>query len=302
MWLLISLVFLALGAGVGAGCGGESEPGGDADADADTDADTDADADGDSDGDSDADGDADDRPVVRIHVRSTNAPFEHADAWSGQTPRDYASGYRSFRVLREAGDPDPVVVFDHGDGFVEAGYGDGEDTVVGTAVAAELPAGRYTLGQTVMSHVRWTVDTTMHAQGSDLPGELETLQVLSDGTTIDGETHDHGWARTVFRAGVLEVPRESEDGVLGAQRPGSDISVELVGDETIFTFPIDLEVVPGAADDVDMVFEVNSHECFRWEDQEGDGYSPGVFDTEPAAYEPVRQFGANSFRVTMDPR
>jgi hypothetical protein len=290
--------------GIACGDDGDAGPDADGDADADGDTDLDADADGDADSDSDsdadADGDADDRPVVRIHVRSSHAPFEHADDWSGQTPRAYASGYRRFSVLRDADDPDPVVVFDHGDEFVEATYGDGDDTVVGSAVAAELPAGHFTIGRTVMSHVRYLVDTTLHYEGSDLPGELDNVHVLSDRTTWDGETHDQGWYQTIFRAGAFEVPQEGQDGPLGAQSPGSGIGVEVVDGETVFTFPIDLEVMPDVGADVDMVFGVNHHESFRWEDVAGEGYADGVFDTAPPLYEPVRQFGANSFTVTVD--
>jgi hypothetical protein len=59
--------------------------------------------------------------------------------------------------------------------------------------------------------------------------------------------------------------------------------------------------VPGIDADVDMVFGVNHHESFRWEDVVGDGYAEDVFDTEPPAYEPIRQFGANSFAISVDP-
>src|SRR5581483_4675931 len=76
----------------------------------------------------DADPQAANGPTLTVHVRTTTASFAHVDGFSGQTSRLTKQGIRSFRLLRSADDPSPVVVFDRGSGYVEAGYDGGDDT------------------------------------------------------------------------------------------------------------------------------------------------------------------------------
>ena len=54
--------------------------------------------------------------------------------------------------------------------------------------------------------------------------------------------------------------------------------------------------------DIDVTFDLNMHECFRWEDQTNFGYQKKVWDVELTGYEPVRQFSANAFTLTVVPR
>src|SRR5260370_39871864 len=80
-------------------------------------------------------------PKVTIRIKTTTAPFAHADGLSGQTTRATKEGVRRFRLLRAADDPSPVVVFDHGNDFVEAGFAERGDTVVGVAPVAKVLPG-----------------------------------------------------------------------------------------------------------------------------------------------------------------
>ncbi|MCC6999955.1 MAG: hypothetical protein IT370_35480 [Deltaproteobacteria bacterium] len=237
-------------------------------------------------------------PRIFIHVAATAATFPHSDGLSGQTPRLHRNGIRSFQLLRNMGDPQPLHVFDHGDGFVEASYDDGADTVVGSARAASLTAGTYTVGRVVLSHVRYQVDSTLHAGGFDIPGRYDNVQVLSERTTLDGTARARGWFRYVFTGGASSYPLE---GVGGAPVPtgptGSSLVTALEGGELALYFPVQLVVNPAVTSDVHEVIEFNVDQCFRWQDQTQAGYQPAVFDSTPSGYEPVLRFGANSFRV-----
>jgi len=236
-------------------------------------------------------------PTVYIHVRATAAPFDHQDEWSGQTPANHVNGIRAFSLLRDRDDPSPLLVFDHGSGYVEAGYDDGDDTIVGSAPNSSLEAGVYTFGRVTLSHLRYRVEATMHAAGRDLPGVFDNVQVLSDGTEIDGEIRDRGWFRYVFQVAGMSFPIEGDDGAPVPTAPiGAPMETSIAGGSTRLLFPVHIVIDPSWPDDVHEVIEFNVFESFRWEDQEGDGYAVGVFDTTPVAYEPVRRFGANSYR------
>ena len=122
------------------------------------------------------DGGTDARPRVHVHLRSTHEPVAHAAGTAGQTPRDWRSGVRSLHLLRTIDDPSPMLVFDHGDGFVEASYADGADTIVGSAPLEALTPGTYTYARVVHTHVRFTIDATSHGGFGPVPGELEEDQ------------------------------------------------------------------------------------------------------------------------------
>lgn len=239
-------------------------------------------------------------PVVRIHLRASTKPFPQTDGLSGQTPLSHASGIRKFQLFKDASDTSPVTVFDHGNGYVEAGYGDGDDTVVGTVVAKTLPAGTYTLGRVVHSHVRYRVAATVHAGGLDVPGEFENLQIMSDHTEIDGVIHDHGHYEIAFHAGGQTFPTSGE----GAPEPvfpsSGGFSVKIEEGQWAYYFPTAVVIVPETPVDVDVVMEVNMFESFRWMDQIGGHNAPLVFDVTPPTFEPVLRFGANSYAVYVE--
>jgi hypothetical protein len=236
-------------------------------------------------------------PVVRIHMRANTKPFAHTDGLAGQTPIAHASGMRKFQLFKDAADPSPVTVFDYGTGFIEAGYDDGDDTVVATVPIAGLTAGVYTLGRTVHSHVRYQVAATVHALGFDIPGTFDNVQVMSDGTLLDGVLRNHGHYDYRFEAAGQTYPVSGEDAPIPTYLDSGGFGVKFENGEWAYYFPVALTVSPDVPTDVDMVMEVNMFESFRWQDQPGPKNATGVFDVTPPAFEPVMRFGANSYAV-----
>lgn len=238
-------------------------------------------------------------PKVTIHVKTTTAPFAHQDGFSGQTSRKTKQGVRSFRLLRSAGDPKPVVVFDHGNGFVEAGYDDGDDTVIGIAPVSKLLPGTYTIAQMVVTHSRFRVSSTMHWGGGAYPGEFDCVQALSDRTTLEGAVRSRGWYRYVFTSNGQSVPQEGANAPLPTQPETGGFTMKTSGGETYYELPIAIVVPSGVMGDVTVVLGINMNDAFRWEDQPLAGYTAGVYDTTPISFEPVRRYGANSYTLSL---
>ena len=234
-----------------------------------------------------------------FHVRASTAPFKHSDGYAGQTATNAKQGIRSMRLLREAGDTSPVVVFDHGKGYVEAGYNDGDDTLVGQVAALKVPAGPYKLAQIVVTHSRFRVASTLH-YGLAYPGSYDCVQALSDSTTIDGVTHSAGWYRYKFETGTASYPVEGTNAPLPTSPTTGGFTMKTSGGDTYYETAIDLVVDPTIKKDVKVVIGVNMYESFRWEDQPVLGYAIGVYDTTPVSFEPVRRFGANSFTLSLE--
>lgn len=234
-----------------------------------------------------------------FHVRATTAPFAHSDGFAGQTSTATKQGIRSLRLLKSAGDV-PVVVFDHGKGFVEAGYDDGNDTIVGQAAVAKIPAGRYTIAQIPVTHSAFRVTSTMHASGVDLPGDFDCVETLSDDVTLEGTLRSKGWYRYVFETGGGKYPQEGTGALLPSSPTTGGFTMKTVGGETFYEVPIDLEIEAAVTHDLHVVMEVNMDHAFRWEDQDLAGYAKGVYDTTPTSYEPIRRFGANTFVVRFE--
>ena len=204
-------------------------------------------------------------------------------------------------MYRTRDDPDPLLVFDHGDGYIEAGYSDGDDTIVGGAPVLALVEGRYSWGRVVLSHMRYEIEATAHARGLHAPGVFDNVQALSDGTEIDGEVRDRGWYRFVFRAGAFSFPLEGDSGAPDPAGPtGTPVEVVVEEGETVLYFPIDITVEHDVVEDVHQIIEFNVHESFRWVDEAGTGYEEGIFDVTTTGTEPVRRFGANTYRLYRD--
>jgi len=239
-------------------------------------------------------------PVVRIHMRATTDVVTHEDGLSGQTPLKHISGIRKLQLFKKKGDGAPVTVFDFGQGFVEASYADGADTVVHTVAATELPEGVYTYARVVHSHVRYSVKATMHANGFHLPGEFDNLQVLSDNTMLDGEVRNHGYYEYLFKTAGMEFPASGNDAPVPEAMEMGGFSITVENGQWGYNFPVTLVVDPNLIEDVDIILEVNMYESFRWEDQELANYAPKVFDTTPVSFEPVKRFGANSHLVYLE--
>lgn len=239
-------------------------------------------------------------PKVTIRVRTSTAAFPHADGYSGQTTRQTKQGVRSFRLLRWAGDPSPVVVFDHGNNFVEAGYDDGDDTIIGVASLGKIPPGSYTIAQTVVTHSRYRVSSTMHPGAGAWPGEFDCVQALSDNTTLNGQPRSRGWYRYVFTTNGQSYPQEGPNAPLPTQAQTGGFTMKINGGETYYELPVSLLIPANIAGDITVVVNVNMNDAFRWEDQPLYGYTKGVYDTTPVSFEPVRRYGANSYRLTIE--
>jgi hypothetical protein len=241
-----------------------------------------------------------DGPVIGIRLRASTAAFPHADGLSGQTPIDHRSGVRKFQLFQGESDPAPLTIFDLGEDSVEVGYNDGDDTLVFTVPVATLPTATYTLARVVHSHVRYRVGATMHANGLSVPGEFDNLQVLSDGSRVDGELHDAGYYEYVFETGGMSFPASGDNAPIPEYLGGGGFSVKFENGEWAYYFPVLLPLTPDLTEDLDVVMEVNMHESFRWTDQQEPSYTAGVFDTTPVVSEPVLRFGANTFGVVLE--
>jgi hypothetical protein len=239
-------------------------------------------------------------PEITIRFRANTDAFVHSDGLSGQTPLAHSGGLRKLELYKDAGDPNPLTVFDFGQDFVVVGFNDGDDTAVHTLPASSLPAGLYTVARAVYSHVRYRVAATMHVGGQALPGEFDNLQVLSDGTTIDGQARNHGYYEYVFSTGGTEFPISGTNAPVPQWSETGGFSAKLEEGEWGYTFPVELLLTPEVTSDIDIVLEVNMHESFRWQDQDDPGFAAGVFDTVPTAFEPVMRFGANDFALTLE--
>jgi hypothetical protein len=234
----------------------------------------------------------------RIHLAASTAPFTHSDGLAGETPLAHSSGIRSFQLFKDASDTSPLTVFDLGDGFVEAGYNDGDDTVLAAVDPATLTAGTYTLGRVVHTHVRYRINATMHQGALPIPGEFDNVQVLSDHTTLDGKTYEHGHFDYAFKVAGMSFPLSGENAPEPEYTGSGGFSIKLEAGQWAYYFPVNIPVDPTLGKDVDTYLRVNMFESFRWQDDPtGVGYLPGVFDATPTGSETVVRFGANSFAV-----
>lgn len=237
---------------------------------------------------------------IEIHLRATTAPFPHSDGLSGQTPLAHSSAIRSLFLYKDANDTAPLEVFDFGADAVEAGYDDGDDTLVATVKAKTLPKATYTLARVVHNYVRYRVSATAHSGGFSAPGEFDNLQVLSDGSNVGGVMHDHGYYEYKFTTAGMTFPVSGSDAPTPEWVGGGGFSVKLENGQWSYSFPVTLPVDPDITNDIKIVLGVNMNESFRWQDQTSPGYAPGVFDTTATTFEPVMRFGANSFAVTVE--
>lgn len=236
---------------------------------------------------------------LTIHVRASTKPTTHLDGWSGQTPRAQSMGVRALTLGKGPLDPAPWTVFDLAAGFVEAPLNDGADTIVAKVPASTILAGNYVYARAYVSHVRYEVDAVVHALGASVPGTFRNVQVLSNGTTIDGVTRDSGWYSFSFSTGSQTFgPVTGPNGPL-PQTSGPGITLTVEDGKASYGFPVALDAL-ATNRDVDVVMEANTEADFRWEETAGAGHTDGAFDVDPpSTFEPVHQFGANSLALSL---
>ncbi len=236
--------------------------------------------------------------AVTIRLRASTSKVQHLDNWSGQTPSDQKIGIRKLTLLTADASALPYVVFDHKSAAVEAGLNDKDDTLLATFSASELKAATYTQARVAISHVRYRVASSMHAFGIVASGTFNNFQVLSDGSTIDGQTWNKGHYLFAFDVnGQTYGTQTGEDGPVPQIASGAGLTLDSSGPESEYRFPVNLVVPSNLTTDVAITFEINTHENFRWQDQVVTGNQSGVFDATPTTYEPVMSFGANSFQI-----
>lgn len=238
---------------------------------------------------------------VAIRLRSTTMPVAHDDGLSGQTPLAHASGLRSLRLYRDAADPSPYVPFDLGQNAVEASYDDGADTLVATVDGDTIPRTTFTRARVVHSHVRYRIAATAHMGMISAPGTFDNMQVMSDGSMVDGMLRDAGYFEYEFTtASGLAFPLTGNDAPSPEWTGGGGFDVAFENGEWAYYFPVNLPIPEDLSGSHAVVLTVNMHESFRWQDQPMQGYVDGVFDATATSFEPVMRFGPSSFALTVE--
>jgi hypothetical protein len=242
-----------------------------------------------------------DGPAYEIHVRASQSPVTFTDGYAGETPIDQRMGVRKLTLLRNANDPNPLVVFDNGANAVEAGLNDGDDTVCGSAVAKTLPGDAFTIAHVTVGYYKFKVGATMHSNGTAVPGDYSDLEVLTDNTSVDGQTFNQGHYSYTFEVGGTSYGTlTGENLVTPVDNTGGGLSLVTMGKEVDYVFAVNLQPNPNITQKTKVVLNVNTYQNFRWQDQAMSGYTTGVFDTTPSTYEPVMSFGANSFSISVE--
>lgn len=241
-------------------------------------------------------------PTVTIHLRASTKPIAHLDGWSGQTPKKQLIGIRALTLGTSASDPNAWTVFDLAAGFIEAPLDDAADTVLAKIPASSLRAGTYVYAKAWVTHVRYEVDAVVHALGASVPGTFKNLQVLSDGTNVDGAVRASGFYSFSFVAGGQTYGPTTGSGGPLPQSSGNGITLTVDAGKASYGFPIALPVTTPSGD-VDIYLDANTHDDFRWEDTAGADHAAKVFDVDPPqTFEPVKQFGANALALSVVPR
>ena len=244
--------------------------------------------------------DASDPAGITVRVRATTEAFPHADGLSGMTPRKAGGGVRSLQLLRMDGDPAPVTLFDLGATSAEVGYSDGDDTKVTVVDPQRFEIGTYTMARMVQSHSRYEVDATFHDASGATRGWLDNLQVLSDGTRVDGALRDAGYYRYVFHFGGQEQETTGDDAFIAPFSFTAGARAVVENGEWAVYFPIDLEITAPPEIGSKLVLVINMNESFRWVDSASPGYVDGEFDFTSDSFEHVERFGGNRFELIWE--
>jgi hypothetical protein len=237
--------------------------------------------------------------TLAIHIHANTAAFQHTDGASGQTASSTRAGVRSLRLLRSPSDPEPLQLFDLGATPVEAGFDDGNDTVVAQVAPGALVAGAYMLARLVITHSRFTIDGTMHVGAAATPGTFDDVLVMSNGTLLDGTLRDAGFYDYVFDAGGQKTAFTGANAAIAGYSTTAGARGVVESGEWAVYFPVALMLPANVAPGSTLTIDVNMYESFRWTDLALAGFTAGVFDTTTTSYEPVVRFGGNSFVATL---
>lgn len=234
--------------------------------------------------------------ALDIYVEGDSSATTIDDGYAGQTPTNYTMGVSRFDLMLSDSDPNPVTVFDHGDQYVEVDMT--ASTLVGTGDLTQIPPNLYSHGRALLTMTRFDVNTTVHVNPVAVPGTVTVTAALSD-TTIDGQGRSQGWVQYTFNiaGGVTTV------GTLPQLPSTAGGTIVQEGGNTWLVFPLDTPMLiipaPGTDHSATIIYQI--FESFRWEDQNGNGYTADVFDAAAdGAHEPVMNFGATDYEIVTN--
>jgi hypothetical protein len=237
---------------------------------------------------------------VVIHMRANAKQVTFTDGLPGQTPRDEYVGIRGLVLSTGVNDPNPLVVFDN-HSYIEARVNDGDDTILATVPAKTLRAGHYTLARTLVTHARFKVDGVSHDAALPVSGEVQELVVVSDGTNVGGAMHNSGDYVATFTAASVSIGPVSGTMTIPNGLTSGGITLQVDKGQASYVYPVDVTVDPTINGDEHTYFDINTFECFRWQDDALLGYTPGAWDFVGSlgSWETVKQFGPNAFTLTL---
>jgi len=207
---------------------------------------------------------------------------------------------KSLYLLRTPDDANPVKVFDLGTSPKEADLVTGATTELAAVPISTLTAGVYTRAKVGVAYVKHSVNGRLHSDVATVDGHYDNVQVLSDGTVLDGATRKKGFFRYSFAVGTTTYGTlEGDDAPTPVATSAGGITMDMSGPETFYVFNVGVALDPKIDHDQTALVEVNVDDSFRWQDENKPGYSKDVFDTTPTLFEPVMAFGANSFVLTL---
>ncbi len=243
-----------------------------------------------------------DGPQVTLALRGSVTPVPHTDGFSSQTPKSQNVAVKSLWLLKSADDPAPLKVADLGTNAVETDLVSGKTNDIATVSLKSLPAGTFAIAKVGVAWVRYRVAARLH-NGAATDGRYDNVEALSDGVVFDGKTRKKGWFRSEFGIGDTTYATLENDGAPLPQLASSGgMTLETVGPDSFYVFPMHVTIDPNEPKDQRIVCEVNVHESFRWKDELTSGYAANVFDTTPTTYEPVMSFGASAFSLYLEPK
>ena len=233
--------------------------------------------------------------TIGIYVQGDLTKFSFNDGLAGQTPRNYQIAIRSYRVLRSASDPSPVLCFDHGQKPFVVDVA--KDNLVGTCPTAKTPSGTYTHGRTGVAWARYTVDGVYHALGQKLPDSFTFFRAYSD-VTYKGKAYKAGQGSVTF-SGLTTVTIPFVYGPMPSM-PGVSFTTVKGAFFMTFRYTKPLTIVQGDPGAHWARFHWKVGDAFRWADTSLPGHKSGVWDVSAVLSdtEQVKLHGVSGYRVT----
>jgi hypothetical protein len=233
--------------------------------------------------------------TISIFIKGDRTKKQFQDGLSGQTPRSYEIAVARYQLLRSAGDPAPVLCFDHGKQPYVLDVA--RDNLVGYCQTSSIPNGLYTHGRTKVDWARYSVEGTYHALGQQLPGKFTFFRAFSD-VSYNNKPFKAGQGTITFK-GITTVELPVTYGPLPAM-PG--IQHRTKDGQFTFTFrytrPLQIDQTDTGKHWARFHWQID--DAFRWADAQTPGYKHGVWDVSPLGghTESVKLFGVSGYYVT----